>query len=169
MEKWNRNMCPFLPLECPDRRDLNSPSCEGWPESPVVPKYLWLIHFLNQVPAKQLYRNRISHIRLIILLLIHTKQKSSFRIHLILTWIRIRILGSIFGKSGSGSSDPPFRNSGSRSSDPHLEKVDPDPVPKWIRIRIRVPIFHIFIKKFMSDKLQCLFCYRQNLEKAFLR
>ena len=23
--------------------------------------------------------------------------------------------------------DPPFRNSGSGSSDPHLEKVDPDP------------------------------------------
>ena len=59
----------------------------------------------------------------------------AFRIHLILTWIRIRILGSTFGKSGSGSSDPPFRNSGSGSSDPHLEKVDPDPVPKWIRIR----------------------------------
>ena len=38
---------------------------------------------------------------------------TAFRIHLILTWIRIRILGSTFGKSGSGSSDP------------HLEKVDP--------------------------------------------
>ena len=52
---------------------------------------------------------------------------SAFRIHLILTWIRI--LGSTFGKSGSGSSDPPFHNSGSGSgsSDPHLEKVDPDP------------------------------------------
>ena len=37
--------------------------------------------------------------------------KAAFRIHLILTWIRIRIriLGSTFGKSGSGS------------------KVDPDP------------------------------------------
>ena len=68
--------------------------------------------------------------------------KAAFRIHLILTWIRIQILGSTFGKSGSGSSDPPFRNSGDGSSDPHLEKVDPDPVPKWIRIRIRVPIFH---------------------------
>ena len=71
---------------------------------------------------------------------------AAFRIHLILPWIRIQILGSTFGKSGSGSrsSDPPFRNSGSGSgsSDPHLEKVDPDPAPKWIRIRIRVPIFH---------------------------
>ena len=40
--------------------------------------------------------------------------------------------------------DPPFRNSGSGfgSSDPQLEKVGPDPVPKWTRIRIRVPIFH---------------------------
>ena len=46
---------------------------------------------------------------------------SAFRIHLILTWIRIQILGSTFGKSGS------------ESSDPHLEKVDPDPVPKWIQ------------------------------------
>ena len=62
--------------------------------------------------------------------------EAAFRIHLILT--RIRILGSTFGKSGSGSSEPPFRNSGSGSLDPHLEKVDP--VPKWIRIR--VPIFH---------------------------
>ena len=56
---------------------------------------------------------------------------AAFRIHLILMWIqiRIRILGSTFGKSGSGSSDPPFHNSGfgSGSSDPHLEKVDPDP------------------------------------------
>ena len=59
--------------------------------------------------------------------------KAAFRIHLILTWIRIRILGSTLGKSGSGSSDPPFSNSGSGSSDPHLEKVDPDPVPKWIQ------------------------------------
>ena len=61
--------------------------------------------------------------------------KAAFRIHLILMWIRIRIriririLGSTFGKSGSGSSDPPFHNSGSgsASSDPHLEKVDLDP------------------------------------------
>ena len=45
--------------------------------------------------------------------------KTAFRIHLILMWIRIRILGSTFGKSGSGSG----------SSDPHLEKVDPDPDP----------------------------------------
>ena len=70
---------------------------------------------------------------------------------LILTWIRIRILGSTFGKSGSGSgySDPPFRNSGSGSgsSDPRLEKVvpDPDPGQKWIRIRVPIiNIFHIF-------------------------
>ena len=34
-------------------------------------------------------------------------------------------MGSTFGKSGSGSSDSPFRNSGSGSLDPHLEKVDP--------------------------------------------
>ena len=40
---------------------------------------------------------------------------AAFRIHLFLTWIRIRILGSRFGKSGSGSSDPP------------LEIVDPNP------------------------------------------
>ena len=53
---------------------------------------------------------------------------AAFLIHLILTWIRIRILGSTFRKSGSGSSDP------------GLEKMDPDPGPKWIRIR--VPIFH---------------------------
>ena len=77
----------------------------------------------------------------------------AFRIHLILTWIRI--LGSTFGKSGSGSSDPPFRNSGSRtgSSDPHLEKVDPDP------------------RTYFSYRTNynAYFCYRQNLEKAFLR
>ena len=79
---------------------------------------------------------------------------SAFRIHLILT--RIRILGSTFGKSGCGfgSSDPPFRNSGSRSSDPHLEKVDPDPVPKWIRIR--VPIFHIFHKEIHVGQIKML-------------
>ena len=37
--------------------------------------------------------------------------------------------GIHIGKSGYGSesSDPPFRNSGSGSSDPHLKKVDPDP------------------------------------------
>ena len=73
---------------------------------------------------------------------------AAFRIHLILTWIRIRILGSTFGKSGSGSSDPPFRKSGSGSE--YL-------------------FFIRFIKIIISDKLQCLFCYRQNLEKAFLR
>ena len=71
---------------------------------------------------------------------------SAFRIHLILTWIRIQILGSTFGKSGS------------ESSDPHLEKVDPDPVPKWIRIRIRirVPIFHIFHKEIHVGQIKML-------------
>lgn len=34
------------------------------------------------------------------------KKFSAFWINLILTWIRIRILGFTFGKSGSGSSDP---------------------------------------------------------------
>ena len=56
--------------------------------------------------------------------------EAALRIHLMLTWIRI--LGSTFWDSGSGSSDP------------HLEKVNPDPGPKWLRIQIRVPIFHIF-------------------------
>ena len=69
---------------------------------------------------------------------------TAFRIHLILMWIRIRILGSTFGKSGSGSSDP------------HLEKVDPDPVPMWIRIWIRVPIFHIFHKEIHVGQITML-------------
>ena len=80
------------------------------------------------------------------------KFKAVLRIHLILTWIRI--LGSTFGKSDSGS----------RSSNPHLEKVDPEPVPKWIRIR--VPIFIFFIKKFMSDNLQCLFLLPPKFRKG---
>ena len=65
--------------------------------------------------------------------------------------------------------DPPFRNSGSGSgsSDPHLEKVDPDPVPKWIRIR--VPFFHIFHREIHVGQIEMLIYYRQNLEKAFLR
>ena len=79
---------------------------------------------------------------------------AALRIHLIVTWIRIRILGSTLGKSGSGSSDPTFRNSGSESSDPHLEKVDPDPVQKWIRIR--VPIFHIFHKEIHVGQIKML-------------
>ena len=79
---------------------------------------------------------------------------AAFRINLILMWIRI--LGSTFGKSGSRSSDPPFRNSGSGSSDPHLEKLDPDPVPKWIRIRIRVPIFNIFHKEIHVGQIKML-------------
>ena len=52
----------------------------------------------------------------------------TLQIHLILTWIRI--LGTTFGNSWSGSTDP------------HLEKVDPG--PKWIRIRIRVAIFRLW-------------------------
>merc|ERR1711860_51651 len=76
----------------------------------------------------------------------------AFRIHLILTWIRIRILGSTFGKSGSGSSDP------------HLEKVDPDPVPKWIRIR--VPIFHIFHKKINIGQIKMLIFLPPKLRKG---
>ena len=71
---------------------------------------------------------------------------SAFRIHLILMWIQIRILGSTFGKSVSGSG----------SSDPHLEKVDPDPVPKRTRIRIRVPIFHIFHKEIHVGQIKTL-------------
>ena len=72
---------------------------------------------------------------------------------------------------GKVDPDPPVRNSGSASgsSDPHLEKVDPDPVPKWIRIRIRVPIFPIFHKQIHVGQITMLICYRQNLEKAFLR
>ena len=90
----------------------------------------------------------------------------AFRIHLILTWIRIRILGSTFGKSGSrsGSSVPPFRNSGSGSSDPHLEKVDPDPVPKWIRIR--VPIFHIFHKEIHVGQITMLILLPPKFRKG---
>ena len=34
--------------------------------------------------------------------------------------------------------DPPFRNSGSESSDQNLEIVNPDPGPKWI-----IPIFRL--------------------------
>ena len=81
-----------------------------------------------------------------------------------MTWIRI--LGSTFGKSGSGSSDPPFRNSGSGSSDPHLEKVDPDPVPKWIRIRIRVPIFHIFHKEIHVGQITMLILLPPKFRKG---
>ena len=57
----------------------------------------------------------------------HITSQAVLWIHFILTWIRIRILGSTFGYSGSGSSDPIFGNRGSGSSDPHLEIVDPDP------------------------------------------
>ena len=38
----------------------------------------------------------------------------------------------------------PSHFDGSGSSDQHWKKLDPDPGPK--RIRIRVPIFHIFHK-----------------------
>ena len=79
---------------------------------------------------------------------------TALRIHLILTWTPIRILGSTFGNSGSGSSDPSFRNSGSGSPDPHLEKLDPDPGPKWIRIR--VPIFNIFYKEIHVGQITIL-------------
>ena len=41
--------------------------------------------------------------------------------------------------------DPLIQPSVIVDPDPQLEKVDPDPVPKWIRIR--VPIFHIFHKE----------------------
>ena len=40
--------------------------------------------------------------------------------------------------------------------DPHLEK--------WIRIR--VPIFHIFHKELMSDKLKCLFLLPPKFRKG---
>ena len=40
------------------------------------------------------------------------------------------------------------------STDPHLEKVDPDPVPKWIRNR--VPIFHIFYKEIHVGQITML-------------
>ena len=82
--------------------------------------------------------------------------------HLILTWIRIQILGSTFGNSGSGSSDPPFRNSGSGSgsSVPHLEKVDPDPSTYFS---------YFSLKNSCRTNQNAYFYYRQNLEKAFLR
>ena len=69
--------------------------------------------------------------------------------------------------------DPGIR--GKVDPDPriHLSVIlDPDPRfhiwKKWIRIRIRirVPIFHIFIKKFMPDKLQCLFLLPPNFRKG---
>ena len=74
---------------------------------------------------------------------------TALRIHLILTWIRI--LGSTFGTSGYGSSDPTYRNSGSRSSDPPLEILDPDRGPKWIRIR---EPFFFSIMIFFSSSLK---------------
>ena len=39
----------------------------------------------------------------------------------------------------------PSHFDGSGSSDQHWKKLDPDPGPKWIQIR--VPIFHIFHKE----------------------
>ena len=82
--------------------------------------------------------------------------KPAFRIHLILTSIRIWIRGSTFGKSGSGSSDPPFRI---------RIRILIHFFQKWIRIRFQSGsgsgfeyLFFIFFKKkFMSDKLECLF------------
>ena len=47
-----------------------------------------------------------------------------------------------------------WRGSGSGSLDPHFEKVDPDPDPKWIRIR--VPIFHIFHKEIHVGQIKML-------------
>ena len=64
----------------------------------------------------------------------------------------IRILGSTFGKSGSGSSDP------------HLEKVDPDPVPK--RIRLRVPISHIFHKEIHIGQITMLILLPPKFRKG---
>ena len=63
--------------------------------------------------------------------------------------------------------DPRIHLSVIMDPDPHLEKGDPDPVQKWIRIR--VPIFHIFHKEIHVGQITMLICYRQNLEKAFLR
>ena len=94
---------------------------------------------------------------------------SAFWIHLFLTWIwiRIQILESTFGKSGSRSSDLPFHKSGSGSSAPDLEKMDPDLGPKVHLIpKTYLSIFHIFIKKFMSDKLQYLFLLPPKFRKG---
>ena len=69
------------------------------------------------------------------------------------------------GKSGSGSSDPPFHNSGSGSTFGKSGfrsgcKVDPD----------QSIYFHIFHIEIHVGQIKILiFRYRQNLEKAFLR
>ena len=59
-----------------------------------------------------------------------------------------------------------------RSSDPHLEKVDPDPGPKWIPIRVPIDIDDISYYKYIQvgqiTDYNTYFCYRQK-EKAFLR
>ena len=116
----------------------------------------------------------------------YDRPKISMEVHMeVINRIRYSIkqrFGSISFWRGSGSGfwdphlgkvdpDPRIHLSVIVDPDPriHIWKVDPDPLPKWIRIRFRVPFFIFFIKKFMSDKLKCLFYYRQNLEKAFLR
>ena len=96
---------------------------------------------------------------------------AAFRIHLILTWIRIRILGSTFGKSGSGSgsSDPPFRNSGSGSSDPHLEKVDPDPSTYFSYFSLRNSCRTNYNAYFVTAKIQKRhFSDNKNIQFYFL-
>ena len=59
---------------------------------------------------------------LVIQFILSLQNQTAFRIHLILLWIRI--LRSKFGKSGSGSSDPPGSKLGKSGSG---SKVDPDP------------------------------------------
>ena len=84
---------------------------------------------------------------------------SAFWIHLFLTWIwiRIQILESTFGKSGSRSSDPPFHKSGSGSSAPDLEKVDPDLGPKVdLDPRTYYSILHIFYKEIHVGQITIL-------------
>ena len=74
--------------------------------------------------------------------------------------------GSGSGDPHLGIVDPDPRIHLSVIVDPdlHLEKVDPDPGPKWIRIR--VPIFNIFHIFFMSDKLQYLFLLPSKFRKG---
>ena len=87
-------------------------------------------------------------------------------------YMHVQRFGSISFLRGSGSWDPHL---GKVDPDPrihlyvivdpapHLEIVDSDPGPKLIRIR--APIFNIFIKKFMSDKLQYLFLLPPKFRK----
>ena len=66
-------------------------------------------------------------------------QKAALQIHLILMWIRI--LGSTFGNSGSGSWDP------------HLGIVDPDPQINLFVIVDLDPRIHIW-KKWILIRVQ---------------